>query len=242
MTLDVDGLECDVHLARDGEVVVIHDATLERTTDAAGPVSALTVQDLRAVDAGFRFGETQGFPYRGQQIFVPTLRQVLDRYATVPIIVEMKGEDIELARRTVGLVRQMNVESRVILAGFSQVLLDEVRHLMPNAVTSASSAEVRTALARSKFLLPAPTTPARVFQVPFRIKGKKVFGRRFVRQARRRGIPVQVWVIDEPDDMTRLVGMGVTGLISDRPDVAVRIARAARSEVAGMIPSDARTT
>jgi glycerophosphoryl diester phosphodiesterase len=242
MTLGVDGLECDVHLSRDGEVVVIHDATLDRTTDATGPVSALTAQDLRRVDAGFRFGEAQAFPYRGQQIFVPTLRDVLGRYATVPVVVEIKGEEIDLARRTVDLVREMNAEARVILAGFSQILLDEVRRLMPSAVTSASSAEVRRAIGRARFLLPTPNIPARVFQVPFRINGKDVFDRRFVAQARRRGIPVQVWIIDEPDDMTRLVGMGVTGLISDRPDVAVRIARTAQTEVAGMIPSDARTT
>src|SRR5579864_8516667 len=74
MTLGVDGLECDVHLSRDGDVVVIHDATLDRTTDASGPVVARSVGELRQVDAGFRFGEAEGFPFRGRQIFVPTLK------------------------------------------------------------------------------------------------------------------------------------------------------------------------
>jgi glycerophosphoryl diester phosphodiesterase len=228
MTLGVDALECDVHLSRDGEVVVIHDFTLDRTTDATGPVAARTAAELRNVDAGYRFGEADGFPFRGQQICVPTLRELLDRYADVPTIIEMKGEDVGLARRTLALVREMKLEARVILAGFSQALLDEVRRLAPDIVTSASSAEARSAIGRSKFFLPVPSIPARVFQVPYRVKGQVVFGPRFVKRARAAGIPVQVWVVNEAEEMEQLIAMGVTGLISDRPDIAVRVCAQAK--------------
>jgi glycerophosphoryl diester phosphodiesterase len=223
LTLGVDGLECDVHLSRDGQVVVIHDPTLDRTTDATGPVSAKTAAELRAVDAGYRFGEAEGFPWRGKGAYVPTLRELLERSASVPTVIEMKGEDVALARHTLTLVRELKVEHRVILAGFSQALLDEVRRLAPDVITSASSAEARTAIGRAKFFLPVPSMPARVFQVPYRVKGQVVFGRRFVTRARARGVPVQVWIVDDPAEMAHLVSLGVTGLISDRPDVAVRV-------------------
>lgn len=227
LSLGVDGLECDVHLSSDGEVVVIHDETLDRTTDATGPVSGRTAAELARVDAGYRLGEADGFPFRGQHIGVPRLAELLTRYAALPLIIEVKGENAEVGRRAVAVVRECHAEARVILAGFSQIVLDEVRQLAPEIVTSASRLEAQSAFARSRFWWPVKSTPARVFQVPLRIKGREVFGRRFVQAARRTGTAVHAWVIDAPEDMARLVAMGVTGLISDRPDVAVRVAAGA---------------
>jgi glycerophosphoryl diester phosphodiesterase len=241
MTLGVDGLECDVHLSVDGEVVVIHDDTLDRTTDATGPVSARTADELAQVDAGFHFRAREAGPPQ-EHVGVPRLADVLGRYARVPVIVEIKGDDVELARRTVALVRTLKAEGRVILAGFSQAVLAEARRLAPELATSASRSEVQAVFTRSHFWLPAAPTPARVFQVPFRVKGRELFGRRFVRTVKGQGTPVHAWVIDDPDDMTRLIAMGVTGLISDRPDLAVRAARLATTPLPDMIPSDARAT
>src|SRR5262245_23512949 len=84
--LGSDGLELDVRLTRDGEVVVIHDATLDRTTDAAGAVDLQTWRDLANVDAGYRFEAGGTHPFRGQGIRIPLLRQVLERYRSVPMI------------------------------------------------------------------------------------------------------------------------------------------------------------
>ncbi len=75
VTLGVDAIECDVQLSRDGEVVVIHDATLDRTTDARGPVSSLSAAELGRVDAGFHFGAAQGHPCRGKGVYVPRLAE-----------------------------------------------------------------------------------------------------------------------------------------------------------------------
>ena len=240
MTLGVDGLECDVHLSVDGEVVVIHDDTLDRTTDATGPVSARTAEELAQVDAGFHFRDREA-GLRREPVGVPRLADVLGRY-DVPLIVEIKGDDVELARRTVALVRTLRAEARVILAGFSQTVLDEARRLAPEVATSASRSEVQAVLTRSHFWLPAARGPAQVFQVPFRVKGREIFGRRFVRAVRRQEAPVHAWVIDDPGDMARLIAMGVTGLISDRPDLAVRAARMAGPPLPDMIPGDARAT
>src|SRR5689334_9788482 len=93
--LGVHGFECDVHLSRDGEAVVIHDPTLDRTTDATGPVGALTAAELARVDAGYRFNEAAGFPFRGKAGGVPRLAELLRSHRDRPWIIEIKGDRVE---------------------------------------------------------------------------------------------------------------------------------------------------
>ena len=228
VALGVDALECDVHLSRDGEVVVIHDPTLDRTTDARGPVAAMTANELARVDAGFHFDPAAGFPYRGRGLGVPRLHELLERYRDRPLIVEIKGDAPATAERAIGVIREHDAASRVIVGGFNQPVLDAVRRLLPDLVTSASSREVRHALTRSHFWL-APRRPVfRLFQMPFRLHGRQMFRRSFVRAARRARLPVQAWIVDEPADMRRLIDWGVTGIISDRPDLALAVIEDAR--------------
>jgi glycerophosphoryl diester phosphodiesterase len=111
--LGVDGCELDVRPSKDGEVVVIHDATLERTTDAAGPVDALTAAELGRVDAAHRFGATTGFPWRGRGEGVPRLADVLADHPALPFIVEVKGEDPAFARTVAAVVARAGALDRV---------------------------------------------------------------------------------------------------------------------------------
>src|SRR5437660_4182396 len=104
--LGVDALECDVHLSRDRELVVIHDATLERTTDARGPVSSMTAAELARVDAGFHFTADGRQPFRDAGCGVPTLHQLLDRYRDRMLIIEIKGDDPQVATHTIGVIRE----------------------------------------------------------------------------------------------------------------------------------------
>jgi glycerophosphoryl diester phosphodiesterase len=229
VALGADALECDVHLSRDNELVVIHDATLERTTNGSGPVAARTAAELAQVDAAFHFDPAGGYPFRARGIGVPRLHDVLVRYRDRPVIVEIKGEDSRTAERLVALIREHDAADRVVVGGFSYPVLEAARHGLPGLVTSASSPEARRALQRS-YLWLAPWRPAfQVFQVPFKLRGRQVFGRQFGRAARRGRLPVQAWVIDEPADMRRLLEWGVTGLISDRPDLAIAAVQTYRS-------------
>lgn len=226
VSLGVDALECDVHLSRDREVVVIHDPTLERTTDASGPVAARTAGELARIDAGYQFGPAAGFPYRGHG-GVPRLAELLERHREIPVIVEIKGDNPDSADRALGIIREQRAEARVIVGGFSHVVVSAVRRAIPGLPTSASSLEARSALTRS-YLCLSPRRPAfQLLQMPFRLRGRQMFGRAFVRAARRAGIPVQAWIVDDPADMRRLIGWGVTGIISDRPDLAMAVTREA---------------
>jgi len=223
LALGADGLELDVHLSRDDEVVVIHDATLDRTTNGKGRVEDHTLPEIAEFDAGWQFGETQGHPFRGRGLRVPLLRDVLERYPSAPIIVELKGRDPRLARAAVGVVERAGALDRVCFGGFEIDMLTAARERGHGVVSGAATPEVRAALNRSWFGL-GPKRPAyQVFQVPERSGGRRVVTARFVRVMRRVGLPVFVWTVDAPDDMHRLMAWGVNGIISDRPDVAVDV-------------------
>ena len=221
LRLGVDGLECDLRLSRNGEPVVIHDATLERTTDGRGPVGELTADDLSRLDAGYHFGAERGYPFRGCGLGVSRLSDLLARYADARWLLEIKGDQPIVAERVLDVVRRAGAASRVIIGGFDRVVLNRVRHLAPAIPTGASREEVRRAFRRSRLWLRPGGGGFRVIQAPLRLQGERVLDERFVRAVRRAGIPVQAWIVDDAAEMRRLIRWGVTGLITDRPDVAV---------------------
>lgn len=224
LALGADGLELDVRLSRDGVAVVLHDATVDRTTDGTGAVADLTAGEIAGLDAGYRFGAPDGFPFRDRGIGVPRLREVLERYRGVPSIVELKVDEPELARQALADVRAAGAFANVVIGSFKQGVLDATRALEPEMPTSASTDEVRRLLLRSRFRLTVRRPPYRLLQVPEVRAGRRIVSPRFVRAAHRAGLLVQVWTINREDDMRRLLGWGVDALISDRPDVAVRVA------------------
>ena len=219
-----DGLELDVHLSADGIVVVHHDDTLDRTTSASGVVRARTAADLAAVDAGCRFTNASGaFPFRGQGVGVPSLRDVLQRYRDVPIIIEMKENSAAMGEAVARTVRAASAVERVCAAGYGHRALQAARASLPEMATSASHPEVRLAVYRSMARFPVRDAAYDAFQVPEQAGLIRIISPRFIRHVHDAGKPVQVWTIDLQDDMERLLGWGVDGLISNRPDVAVRV-------------------
>jgi glycerophosphoryl diester phosphodiesterase len=199
-----DGLELDVHLSRDGIVVVHHDATLDRTTRATGPLKARTAAELAEFD-------------------VPPLRAVLARYPKVGIIIELKERGPVLAESVVDEVRRAGATDRVCLGSFSVTAIRAARAAAPGVATSGARFEVRMALYRSWCGLSPGRVPYQAFQVPEISGGTRVVSPRFVRLAHKAGVAVHVWTVDEPADIRRLLDWGVDGIISDCPDVASQI-------------------
>ena len=118
LALGADGLELDVHLSRDGHAVVLHDPTVERTTDGCGAVADMLAADLQRLDAGYHYARDGRHPWRGRGCGIPLLRDVLTRFPTVPVIVELKTPDPELVRVTVGELRAAGAVSRVMVGSF----------------------------------------------------------------------------------------------------------------------------
>jgi glycerophosphoryl diester phosphodiesterase len=209
LALGADGLELDVHLSRDGVVVVNHDDTVDRTTGGHGAVAALEARELASLE-------------------VPALADVLSEYRDVRVIVEMKANRPELASAVVDAVRRADAVDRVCLGSFGQRVLDAARALEPAIATSASREEVRWALYRSWVRRPSYGAPYGGFQVPERAGTTRVMSERFVDVAHIADLGVQVWTIDDEKDARRLLAWGVDALITDRPDIMVRVVREVR--------------
>jgi glycerophosphoryl diester phosphodiesterase len=228
-SLGVDGFEFDVGLTRDDEVVVFHDEHLDRTTNATGPLSARTASELAAIDAGYHFDPEHGFPARGRGIGVPRLRDVLLRFPELPCVIELKGRNGRLARRAVEVAREAGALHRICFGGFSGVTLSAARAAGGAEVcTSAVREETRWALYRSWVGLSIGNGRYQAFQIPEMSGRTRVVSPRFLRAAHAAGLLVQVWTVDEEADMRRLIGWGVDGLITDRPDIATRVVRSSR--------------
>jgi len=209
LSLGSDGIELDVHLSRDGVVVVLHDATLDRTTSLRGPVAARHTDELVAAK-------------------VPTLRAVLMRYPAARVIVEIKERSIATARAVVEDIRATNAGDRVCVGSFSRTPLREVRRLEPAIATSAAREEVRWALYRSWCRWPVMNTAFAGYQVPEVAGATRVVSPRFVADAHRAGLGVQVWTVDSESVAEKLLGWGVDALITNRPDLMVPLVRSLR--------------
>lgn len=218
-----DGLELDVHLSAEGIPVVLHDETLDRTTSGSGPVARRTVDELRRVDAAYHFAANGTFPLRGQGIGVPTLREVLTRHPSVPVIIELKVDHPEMGLAVAAELKRADAVHRVCIAGFGPRSVRAARAALPGVASSACHPEVRLALYRSWAGWPVRRVPYGGYQVPEHAGRLRVVSPRFVRHARRAGLEVQVWTVDDADDMARLLGWGVTALISNEPAVAVAV-------------------
>jgi glycerophosphoryl diester phosphodiesterase len=208
MRLGADGLELDVHLSRDGAVVVHHDRTLDRTTTLTGPVAERSADELR------RAG-------------VPPLRDVLTRHRDARIIIELKVNAPELARATVDVIRRADAVDRVCLGSFGLRVLRAARSIEPAVATSAAREEVRLALYRSWVRWPVTRVRYHGYQVPECAGTTRLVSPRFVADAHRADLAVHVWTVNTDADARRLLSWGVDALITDRPDLIVPIVRRA---------------
>jgi glycerophosphoryl diester phosphodiesterase len=218
-----DGIELDVHLSADGVPVVHHDDTLDRTTDSTGAVSARTARQLAGVDAGWRFETGTVFPFRGRGVGVPTLREVLERYPTALVTIEMKVDTPVLGEAVARDVVLAGAASRVCIAGYGVRAARAARAALPGVACSACLPEVRGALYKSWVRWPSGRVRYGGFQVP-EVSGRhRIVSRRFLRYAHSAGLKVHVWVVNDEGDMERLLDWGVDGLITDYPALAVRV-------------------
>lgn len=233
VALGADALELDIQTTREGELVVIHDATVDRTTNGTGPVSTFTLAELRKLDAGYRFtaDEGQTFPFRGKGHSIPTLSEVFERFPTLRVNIDLKESTAVRERRLWELIRKMRIEERVLVAsGDLHEPILRFRHFSGGRVaTSASEKEIRrfvlTHFARATRLL-RPAYDA--LQVPEMHRGVRVVSASMVEAAHRLGLEVHVWTVDEREAMERLLSWGVDGIMTDRPDVLAEVMTAGK--------------
>jgi glycerophosphoryl diester phosphodiesterase len=215
LALGADALEFDVRLSRDGRAVVIHDATLERTTNGAGEVAALTVDELQRLDAGCRFTPDGGrtFPFRGRGITIPTLEMVLSAFPDTTMIVEIKTRDA--SAEVLRLLSNAGAADRCLIGSFDD------RALAPFRGTAFAHSASRRELTRLYARALAPGGPARLeyqaLAIPPSFRWIPIPVLRFARMARHAGAVTHVWTIDDPAKARQYWAGAVNGIITNDP-------------------------
>jgi glycerophosphoryl diester phosphodiesterase len=204
-------IELDVQLTRDGEVVVLHDDTLERTTTGSGPVRQRTLAELRGLDAGSWFDAS----FRGER--VPTLAEVLDAFP-LAVNVELKaagGDGLEA--RTLAVVEAAGALERVVFSSFAFAALERLR-----------ACSVRAALAVLWEHAPIPEAVRRAERVAARALHlrKETATPEAIAIAAAAGLPVRAWTVNAPGEFNRLAAAGVDGVFTDYPERFLQPARA----------------
>lgn len=207
------GLELDVHLTRDGYVVVIHDATVDRTTSGTGAVADMTLEELRGLDAGY--GQ-----YGDRSLRVPTLAEVLQEFPGVPINIDIKEAHPGVEEAVLGVLRDAGAEGGVLVASTPHGIISRFRKLSGGRVsTGASKWEIAVFYILSRLHLERLISPAYdALQVPLRHRGIPLVTRRFVEAAHARGVRVDVWTINQAGEMRRLLDLGADVIMTDRPE------------------------
>lgn len=217
-----DMVELDVRATADGRCVVLHDPTVDRTTDGTGPVREMTFAALRRLDAGYRFTPDGGrtFPFRGRGVRVPTIEEVLAALPHARMTVEVKVGQAQ--RPLFDAIRSAGAEDRVLIAAEADESRTEFdRYRGPK---SASASELRRLIILHRFHAGA-FWPVRsdAAQMPETWNGRRVLTPALVRELHRHDVAVHVWTVNDPGDMERLLDWGVDGLVTDRPDRLARV-------------------
>lgn len=242
--LGADTLEMDLQPTADGEIVTIHDGTVDRTTDGSGPVAELTVAELQELDAGATWQDADGAtPFAGEGIRHASFREVLERFPETPLVVELKTDGGEaVIQPTIDLLTEYERDDgTVIVASFDEAFLGPVRDQLPDVPTNMPESETYGFYVRQLVgLHPWWQPPGAVFQVPEEFDGRRVVTPRFTRAAERLGVQVQVWTVNDPAQMHRLLDAGAHGIMTDHPERVVEVIEereAERGVVRGPDPS-----
>jgi glycerophosphoryl diester phosphodiesterase len=220
-----DRLELDVHATADGEIVVMHDERVDRTTDGSGPVRSFSLAALRRLDAGYRFRAADGtYPYRGRGLGVPTLGELLEAIPDVPLNIEVKQLEPPIEGAVVAALDRFDSRERTLLAAEEGAIMTRIRTVAPDVLTSFSAAEVAEFIYRLRDgELAGYRPPGVALQVPPSFGEVEIITAPSLAAAHALGLEVHAWTINDEAEMERLLDLGVDALMTDFPGRAAGV-------------------
>ncbi|MEZ4267603.1 MAG: glycerophosphodiester phosphodiesterase [Myxococcota bacterium] len=212
LEIGADVIELDLHASADGVVVVIHDTTVDRTTEGTGRVDGLSFEALQDLDAAYRF-EAGGVPvYRGQGVKIPSFEQVLARHPGACMSLELKTDSLTTAQSVLDLLDSHDAAGHVLIVSFIDEPLAYIRIERPDILTGLSLTEMVEFQTLDDSTAPDWRAPGQIWQPPMTSVRADTLAR-----AHAAGLIAQPWTVNTPADMTRLLDLGVDGIITDDP-------------------------
>jgi len=224
LDLGADGVEFDVHLSSDGVPVVIHDFTVDSTTDGNGAVAKMTLAELKELDAGTTFGPE----FTGERI--PTLVEVLECLAPHDVLMNIEVKSVSpcntgLEDAIVTQVKAHRVEEQVLFSSFNPISLWRLKRLAPEIPAGLLYSPGIPLPLRQAWLAPLIRHEARHPE-------HTMVDEKYMAWARDRGYQVNTWTVNEPEEMKRLIALGVDSIITNMPGVLRNLLEAGRQHTA----------
>jgi glycerophosphoryl diester phosphodiesterase len=248
-----DVLELDVHATSDRELVVLHDATVDRTTNGTGAVDEMTLEEIKKLDAAHWFvpdcgtchdEDNSAYAYRGfatgerkipkkmkrfspNDFTVPSLREVLETFPETLINIEIKAtapDTMPYEQELADLLAEFGRTDDTIVVSFLDPAVEAFKFHAPNVNTATGTGEAGAFWATTQGPAPgAPNPRHQALQVPITFNGITVVTQEFVDEAHANGLAVHVWTINDRAEMEWLIGIGVDGIMSDRPTLLEKV-------------------
>ncbi len=227
-SINVDFLDIDVHMTKDGHLVGIHDSTVDRTTNGHGRVDTYTLTDLQTLDAGYRFLDLQGnYSYRAKGVQIPALEEVFSTYGPKQHLhfeikdAYPKNEPSQIEEKLWTLIQKYGMEKRVIVSSFQQKIVARFQQLSAGQVAvGAGTTEVTQFVLAYKLHFPGLyQRKSDILAIPLRSYGINLKDPALITAAHHLGMQIHYWTIDDKTTMQELIALGVDGIFTNRPDL-----------------------
>ncbi len=225
MAAGADVVDVDLQLSKDGVLMVIHDGSTKRTTGQDGSVSAMTVAELQKLDAGWSFGTATSHPFRGKNVRIPTLEEILKRFPKALLSIDLKNESMAMVAPACNLLRAYDRHSDVFVGSNSDAQILAFRKVCPDVNTSATMVDVYASQAARASNAKDFVSAVAVDQPPYRIGGRVLVDKASLAFAHAHGVAILTWVVNDPADMKHLLDLGVDGIYTSYPDRLLALMR-----------------
>ncbi len=224
--LGVDVFEYDIHQTADGHLVVIHDPSVDRTTDGSGLVNEMTLAEVQALDAGYQFKDEQGeYSYRNQGVYIPTVVEVFEAYPDMRQLIEIKDTNDpalydEIIEQLWALIQEHEMEDQVMIGSFDHEINEAFEELSEDRIPIGAGEQAVRDFANMHvpYLNGLAKSSVDSLQLPVEEEGHNLASKNIIRSAKKRNMAIYYWTINEKNEMKELILKGVDGLITDYPD------------------------
>ena len=217
-------LEMDVHMTHDGVVVVAHDPDLARCCGGTGLLNQATFAETQRLDAGYAFTpDGVQFPFRGKGLRIPRLAEVLGTFSDAFFNIDLKPEDLSVTEVVLKVIDRANARRRVLLASEHQNRLDEIRGMAPEIPTSFGYLEIAAFMQALAGRDDSYQPRGDALQIPPEYYSWKLATPETLAFAHQHGAEMHIWTLNDEPSMRGMLELGVDGIMSDFPDLALRV-------------------
>ena len=231
VSLGVDVLEFDTHLTKDGHLVVIHDPTVDRTTNGTGKVNEMTLKEIQNLDAGYQFTNEKGeHVFRNQEIYIPTVEEVFQKYPNMRHLIELKDTNApdryeEMIQELWRLIQKYQMEDNVMVGSFLHEINERFEEVSQGVIPiGAGEEEVRDFATKHVARLNGlAASNVDSLQLPTEGDDFDLTTKNIIQSAKNRNISVYYWTINDQETMSKLIDKKVDGIMTDYPDLLIEV-------------------